>query len=66
MAQAAQGGGGFTIPGGVQEPRGCGTEGCGLMGMVVTCWWLDLTILEVFSNLNISMILFYTRIYNQH
>ena len=28
-AQAAQGGGRVTIPGGVQKPCGCGTEGCG-------------------------------------
>lgn len=36
MAQAAQGGGGVTIPGGVQEPRICGTEGCGQWdGLVV-------------------------------
>ena len=27
MAQAAQGGGGVTIPGGVQEPCRCGIEG---------------------------------------
>ena len=26
MAQAAQGGGGVTVPGGVAEPCGCGTE----------------------------------------
>ena len=26
---AAQGGGGVTVPGGAQEPWGCGTEGCG-------------------------------------
>ena len=26
MAQAAQGGGGVTVPGGVPEPCGCGTE----------------------------------------
>ena len=26
MGQATQGGGGVTIPGGVQEPCGCGTE----------------------------------------
>ena len=31
VARAAQGGGGVTVPGGVQEPCGCGTEGCG--------WW---------------------------
>ena len=29
MAQAAQGGGGVTIPGGVPELCGCGTEECG-------------------------------------
>ena len=29
VAQAAQGGGGFTIPGGVPGPCGCGTEGHG-------------------------------------
>jgi len=29
VAQAAQGGGGVTIPGGVQEPCGGGTEGHG-------------------------------------
>ena len=29
MAQAAQGGGAVTVPGGVQEPCGCGTEGRG-------------------------------------
>jgi len=29
LAQTAQGGGGFTIPGGVQEQCGCGTEGRG-------------------------------------
>ena len=29
MEQAAQWGGGVTIPGGVQEPHGCGTEGHG-------------------------------------
>jgi len=26
LEQAAQGGGGVTVPGGVQEPCGCGTE----------------------------------------
>ena len=33
-AQAAQGGGGVTVPGGVEEPCGCGTEGCGQWA-----WW---------------------------
>ena len=34
LAQAAQGGGGVTIPGDVQEKGRCGTEGYGLVGMV--------------------------------
>ena len=34
MAQAAQGGGGVTVPGGVEEPCGCGTEGRGQWA-----WW---------------------------
>ena len=29
LAQAAQGGGGVTVPGGVQEMWRCCTEGCG-------------------------------------
>ncbi len=40
LEQAAQGGGGVTIPRGVQEPRVCGTEGHGLVAMVMG-WWLD-------------------------
>ena len=35
MAQAAQGGGGVTIPGGVQETCRYGTEEHGLVGMVM-------------------------------
>jgi len=31
-------------------------SGCGLAGMVVLGWWLDLMILEVFPNLNDSMV----------
>jgi len=34
VAQAAQGGGGVTGPGGVQEPWRCGAEGRVLVGMV--------------------------------
>ena len=34
MAQAAQGGGEVTVPGGVQEPRRCGTERHGQWA-----WW---------------------------
>jgi len=49
--------GGVTIPGGVQKACRCGTLGYGLAGMVVVGWWLDLMLLEFFSNLNDSMIL---------
>jgi len=35
LDQAAQGGGGVPIPGGVQKPCGCGTLGHGLAGMGV-------------------------------
>jgi len=41
LKQAVQGDGGITIFAGVQEQYGCGTEGCGLGGMVVVGWWLD-------------------------
>jgi len=34
VAQDAQGGGGVTVPAGVQEPWRCGTEGCGQWA-----WW---------------------------
>jgi len=34
VAQAAQGGGAVTVPGGVEEPCGCGTEGRGQWA-----WW---------------------------
>ena len=55
MAQAAQGSGTVTIPGGVQEPWRCGTEGRGYGhgGGVVG---LDWGILEPFSNFNDFMI----------
>jgi len=35
LEQAAQGGGEVTVPGGVQEPRGYGSEGYGLVCIVV-------------------------------
>ena len=51
LVQTAQAGGGVTVPEGVEEPWGCGTEGRGQWA-----WWggleLDLVILEVFSNLS--------------
>ena len=54
--KAARGGGGVTVPGGVPEPWGCGTEGRGQWAR-----WdglgLGLGILEVLSNLNDSVIL---------
>jgi len=52
---AAQGGGGVTIPWGVQETFRCCTEGHGL---VMIGGWLDSIILEVFNNLGDSMILY--------
>jgi len=59
LAQAAQGNGGVPIPGGVQNTCRCGTLGHGLAGLAVLGWGLDLMILEVFSNLNDS-VLFYS------
>lgn len=53
----AQGSGGITIPGGVQERPGQGTQWSGLADKVVICQRLDLLILEVFYNLNVSIIL---------
>jgi len=32
LERAAQGGGGVTVPGGIQETCRCGTEGHGLLG----------------------------------
>jgi len=57
LEQAAQGSGGITIPGGVKKTCRCGTSGHGSAGMVVLGWRLEMMILEVFSNLNTSMIL---------
>ena len=59
LVEAAQGSGGVAIPGGVQKMCRYSTSGHGLAGMVVLGWWLDLMILEVFSNLNNSMILWF-------
>ena len=59
LEQAAQGSGGVTIPAGVQKTCRCGISGHGLVGIVVLGGRLDLMILEVFSNLNDSMILFF-------
>ena len=53
LEQAAQGSGRVTIPGGVQKTCRYGTTGHSLVGMVV----LDLMILEVYSNLYDSIIL---------
>ena len=39
LGQAAHGGGGVTVPGGIQEPWGCGTEGNGLWA-----WWDGLVV----------------------
>ena len=55
---AAQGGGGVTDCGGVQETFRCCTEGHGLIGnwKLETGGWVDWMVLEVFSNLGDSMI----------
>mgnify|MGYP001852925745 CR=1 FL=1 len=42
MAQAARGGGGVTVRGGVQEPWRCGTEGRGLVGSIGDGWTIGL------------------------
>jgi len=59
LDQAAQGSGGVPIPGGVQKTCGWGTSRHGLAGIVVLGWRLTLMILEVFSNLNDSVILWF-------
>ena len=61
LEQAAQESGGVTIPGDVKKTCRYGTSGHGLADMVVLGWQSDLMILEVFSNLNDSMILFNER-----
>jgi len=62
LEQAGQGSGGVPIPGGVQNTCRCGTSGHGLAGIVLLGWQLDFMILEVISNLNDSIILwFYDR-----
>ena len=60
MAEAAQGGGGLTIPGGAQGRSEYGNEEAWLAGMMGMGWWLDEMILVVFSNFNSSMILLYS------
>jgi len=51
VGAAAQGSGGVPIPGGVQNPSGCGPWEHGLAGTVVLGWQLDLMTFEAFSNL---------------
>ena len=53
---AAQGGGGVTNPGGVQATSRDCVEGHGLVELLVIGGWLDWMILEVFSNLGVSVI----------
>jgi len=60
LEQAAQGSGGVTIPRSVQKTCRCGTSGHGLAGMVLLVGWLDFMILEIFSNLNDSMMVIST------
>lgn len=57
LDQAAEGSGGVTASGSVRETWRCGAEGQVLVGMMVMDWRLELMVLEVFSNINNSMIL---------
>lgn len=57
LDQAAEGSGGVTVSGSVRETWRCGAEGQVLVGMMVMDWRLELMVLEVFSNINNSMIL---------
>lgn len=41
LAQASQGGGGVTVPKGVQETWRCGSQGHGLWVLLVVGEWLD-------------------------
>jgi len=41
ISRAAQGGGGVTVPGGVPEPRGCGTEERGYWALLAVGRRLD-------------------------
>ena len=52
MEGAAQGGGGVTIPGGVPEPCGRGTEEHGSVGRIGGRWTVGLDDLRGPSNLN--------------
>lgn len=52
LAQAAQGGGGITVPGRVEEMFRCCTEGPALVGNIGGRWMAGLDDLEVFPNLN--------------
>jgi len=42
LERAAQGGGGVTVPEGVQETFRCFTEGCGLVGNTADRWMVGL------------------------
>ena len=42
---------------------GCGAEGCGVVvDLVVLDWWLDLMVIRVFSNLNNSIMLWFSAV----
>jgi len=55
LERAAQGSGGVTILEAVQEMWRCGTERCGLVGMMGTDQQLGVMTLVVFSNFNDSI-----------
>ena len=66
LGQAAQGGGDVTIPGGVPELWGCGTEGRDSVSMVRVGQRLDLVTTEISSDLNDSMILSFSSMLSCH
>jgi len=57
VAQLPREVGGVTIPGGVQEPQGCGPEEHGQRALLLTGRRLDSVISVIFSNLYDSIIL---------
>lgn len=58
MELTTQEGAGVTFPGSAQETPGCGTLCYGLVDKVVIVPRLDSMILDIYSNLNYSMILY--------
>lgn len=58
LGQVAQGSGGVTNPGTIEEKCRCGSEGhCLVLDLAVLAQHYDMMILKVFSNLHNSMVL---------